>query len=86
MRNEKRYNGWKNYETWNVMLWINGTENLYFTLVDIKEEYKRQNKKLSYKKFINEINFQNEQTGDGVEFINYKLSYRELNEAIQEVA
>jgi hypothetical protein len=26
---EDRYNGWKNYQTWNVALWINNDEGLY---------------------------------------------------------
>ena len=26
---EKRYNGWKNYETWNVALWLGNDEPLY---------------------------------------------------------
>jgi hypothetical protein len=26
------YNGWENYETWNVALWINNHQSLYNTL------------------------------------------------------
>ena len=84
--NTKKYNGWKNYETWNVMLWISNTEGLYYALLEIREEYKLQNKKLSYRKFIQEVALDYDTTGDGVKFLSYKLAYRELSQAIQEVA
>ncbi len=29
MTNDKRYNGWTNYETWNVKLWLGNDEGVY---------------------------------------------------------
>lgn len=29
MKREDKYNGWKNYETWNVALWIDNDEGIY---------------------------------------------------------
>jgi len=31
---DKTCNGWKNYETWNVALWLQNDEGLYLTIMD----------------------------------------------------
>lgn len=38
------YNGWTNYETWNVALWMQNDEHLYNSVI----HYVRQNKDWSY--------------------------------------
>ncbi len=35
----KDYNGWKNYETWNVALWIGSDEGLYITAKECCKTY-----------------------------------------------
>lgn len=35
--NNQEYNGWTNYETWNVALWIGNDEGLY----NLAKNYKR---------------------------------------------
>lgn len=41
MANEKGYNGWTNYETWNVKLWIDNDESSY--------NYWRENAREAYR-------------------------------------
>jgi len=68
------YNGWANYETWNVALWLQNDEGLY----NFARRYD------DYSKFVSAIGFGSE-TPDGVSFASPKLDYNELTEMLQEL-
>jgi len=63
------YNGWENYETWNVALWINNDEGLY----NIASEAG------SYEDFVNYVRDFMVQTPDGVRFDDPKVNVIQLN-------
>jgi len=70
------YNGWSNYETWNVSLWINNDEGLY----NMAKEYE------SYKDFRDALTEMDvEKTPDGVSFTDPKLDLDELESMFQEL-
>ena len=64
------YNGWENYETWNVALWINNTEGLYNIAMELGD-YE------SFVDFMNEI--QSPETGDGVRWDDSKVNVIQIN-------
>lgn len=74
-----KYLGWTNRETWNVMLWINNTYELYKSVVYILEETSYIP---TYTEVINRLDLNESTTGDGVAYINNTLNYQELNDAI----
>lgn len=53
------YNGWKNYDTWNVALWI-ANDEVYYTIARQCESYDK------FKQFMESI--ESSCTPDGVEF------------------
>ena len=38
MNNEQGYNGWRNYETWNVKLWLDNDQGTYYHILELGEE------------------------------------------------
>ena len=73
------YNGWANYETWNVSLWIGNDETIY--------NHARLNRNLGYKLWAKRFRdeFGEFQTPDGVDWISDSLDYDELDEMLTEL-
>jgi hypothetical protein len=76
------YNGWKNRQTWNVMLWIDNDEPLYRAACLFMRRYKGS---APYKAFIKHEGLQGERTPDGIAWLGTRLDYKALNEAMREL-
>tara|TARA_Y100001936_G_scaffold238969_1_gene271384 strand:- start:557 stop:784 length:228 start_codon:yes stop_codon:yes gene_type:complete len=72
------YNGWKNYETWNVALWIGNDEGIYNFAKECA----------SYQDFANDMQtyFGSTETPDEVAWNDSALDTDELDELITELA
>ena len=62
------YNGWENYETWNVALWINNDEGLYHLAMECGD----------YQTFCDYVG-SGATTGDGVKFNDSKVNTVQIN-------
>ena len=72
------YNGWANYETWNVALWIGNDEGLYHLAREAKD----------YRTFVDCLeacSFNATATRDGVKWNDPKVNAIELNEMMAEL-
>ena len=68
----KGYNGWTNYETWNVALWINNDEGLYHLAMECGD----------YETLVDCLynDYGVRETRDGVKFKDPAVNVIELNE------
>jgi hypothetical protein len=83
-----KYNGWANYETWNVALWIGNDEGLYDMAKSCKRGLNPYNhfvsdlKEIAYEAEPKSIYYQ---TPDGVAWNDSGLDIEALNEMIKEL-
>ena len=66
------YNGWENYETWNVALWIQNDEGLYNIAREAGD----------YQSFVESISEFMTQTLDGVRFDDPKVNVIQINSEV----
>lgn len=79
------YNGWKNYQTWNVALWLDNDEPTYRMMQEyLKEIALKPNAKPRYIRLVYRLGLDTSKTGDGVSYIQTRLSYKQLNAMLQE--
>ena len=70
------YNGWANYETWNVALWLGNDENLY----KVAQRYDR------YDALIPRLEYQfGQMTPDGVRWMDGKIDTDALDEMLTDL-
>ena len=74
---DQTYNGWANYDTWNVSLWIQNDEGLY-NLARTLSDYKELVDVLYQEYGVTE-------TKDGVKFNSSKLNRIELDDMMSDL-
>ena len=76
------YNGWTNYETWNVALWIGNDEFLY----DVAKDMARRSIH-PYAEFVVHMKeiYNMQETPDGVSWDDDSLNICELDEMMEEL-
>jgi hypothetical protein len=69
---DQTYNGWENYETWNVALWIQNDEGLY-NLAEVAGNYE------DFVDALEACSFNSLKTPDGVSFKDPKVNVIQIN-------
>ena len=88
MSNNNEYNGWQNYETWNVNLWIQNNESIYFTvrdgLADLRADREWEDVSIDAVKQVVRDAFSSDETPDGVSLMSSAIDWNEIFDAIRE--
>ena len=74
------YEGWKNYNTWNIALWINNDYALYLSACIFMKAYTGAK---PYRDWVHIAGLDDSQTKDGCKWIDNSLAYSELNEMMK---
>ena len=86
MNDEQSYNGWANYETWNVALWIGNDEGLQQTAIECKNYAGFVDQMRQYGEALGEvINGISLETPDKVAWNDSGLDTEALDEMLKEI-
>lgn len=75
-------NGWANYQTWNVTLYIANEESLYFNAV---EYVMNEGDNATYSGFIERMDLADTVTPDGVGWLDPTIDYDEADKFIKDL-
>ena len=79
------YNGWSNYQTWNVSLWLQN-EEIYFCVAANCETFTEFREKLQdIRRFWQPPTNWIDQTADGVSFTDESLNIQELDDLVSSI-
>jgi hypothetical protein len=81
----EQYNGWKNYETWNVALYLDNDEGTYLAVKEYVR-YTNNTDNLSYDGLIEYMGIQNESTPDGIPWNYFRIDRQEMLEWLMDHA
>ena len=79
------YNGWKNYETWNISLYINNEYNLYKLACKWVAERKELGLVVSYNAFIPVLEATGKITRDGVSWMEPTADAEKLSKMLDDL-
>lgn len=84
---KQTYNGWSNYETWNVSLWLQNDEAMHKLALEHANRFKRWNQPVRYDSLIPslELNF-SQITPDGVRWMDARINTNELDSMLSELS
>lgn len=80
------YNGWANYETWNISLYINNEYNLYQLACAYVRNMKENHMRIDFTDLISTLeDVATSKTPDGVKWCSMKANLDELNEMLDDL-
>jgi len=83
---EADYNGWKNYETWNVALYLDNDEGTYLAVKEYVRDTLNSTDDLTYDGLIEYLGIENESTPDGIPWAYFRIDRREMFEWLMDHA
>jgi hypothetical protein len=75
---EADYNGWKNYETWNVALYLDNDEGTYLAVKEYVRDTLNSAVDLTYDGLIEYLGIENESTPDGIPWSYFRIDRKEM--------